>query len=121
MEGMKDPAWLAKRTEGPVAFITVVEPGPPTMGRPLTLWFLYSVVVSLFAGYVASRALGPGAPYLEVFRFAGAVAFAGYGLGLLQQSIWWGQRWSMTLKSVIDGLVYALVTAGVFGWMWPGT
>ena len=24
-----------------------------------------------------------------------------------------------TLKSVFDGLVYALLTAGCFGWLWP--
>ena len=24
-----------------------------------------------------------------------------------------------TLKSTVDGLVYALCTAGVFGWLWP--
>ena len=65
------------------------------------------------------RALGPGASYLSVFRFAGATAFAGYGLALLQGSIWWGRKWSATVKSVFDALVYALVTAGTFGWLWP--
>jgi hypothetical protein len=42
-----------------------------------------------------------------------------YGLGNLSNSIWKGQPWSMTIKEVIDGLVYALLTAGTFGWLWP--
>jgi hypothetical protein len=27
--------------------------------------------------------------------------------------------WSMTIKEVVDGLVYGLLTAGTFGWLWP--
>lgn len=40
-------------------------------------------------------------------------------LALLQNSIWYKRKWSSTLKSMADGLVYALVTAGTFGWLWP--
>jgi hypothetical protein len=89
------------------------------MGTELFLWFLYCVGVSIFAAYIASRALGYGAQYLDVFRFAGATAFAAYGVGLMQESIWWRRKWSATIKSMIDGLVYALLTAGTLGWLWP--
>ena len=116
---MKDPAFLAKRAKGPVVVMTVMPSGPPSMGVPLVLWFVYSIVVSTFAGYIASRALAPGAHYLEVFRFVGASAFMGYSLGMLPQSIWYKKAWSSTMKSVFDGLVYALLTAGTFGWLWP--
>jgi len=116
---MKDPVFIEKMTTGPVAFITVRPSGPPTMGKQLALWFVYTVIVSLFAGYVASRALGHGANYLDVFRFVGTTAFAAYGVGAMPESIWWGRKWSATLKSMIDGLIYALLTAGTFGWLWP--
>jgi hypothetical protein len=53
-----------------------------------------------------------------VFQFAGTVAFAGYSLGLLQHSIWYHRRWGTTLVSVFEGLIYALLTAGSFGWLW---
>jgi hypothetical protein len=119
MAAMSSPEFVKKMTEGPVVIMTVRPNGPPTMTRSLVQWFLYSILVSVFAAYVAGRALGPGATYLDAFRFAGTTAFVGYGLALLQGSIWWGRKWSATLKSVFDALVYALVTAGVFGWRWP--
>lgn len=119
MERMKDPAFVEKMKQGPIVFMTVVPGQVPAMGSNLVQWFVYLLVVSLFAAYVAGRALGPGAAYLEAFRFSGTVAFAGYALALWQNSIWWRRSWGTTIRSTIDGLVYALLTGGVFGWLWP--
>jgi hypothetical protein len=116
---MKDPAFLAKRQAGPVAFMTVMRPGSYSMGKYLAMWFAYSLVVNAFAAYIAGRALGPGVDYLQVFRFVGSTAFLGYSLALAQNSIWGGRAWSTTLTSIFDGLVYGLLTAGTFGWLWP--
>lgn len=118
-EAMKSPEFIEKMKRGPVAMMTILPSGSPSIGKNLVMWFLYSIVVGIFAAYVASRALRTGADYLDVFRYAGTTAFAGYSLGLLQNSIWFGRSWSATLKSVFDGLVYALITAGTFGWLWP--
>ena len=82
-------------------------------------WFVYSIVVSLIAGYVAGVALLPGADYLRVFQIAGCVAFTGYALGLAQASIWGGKNWGTTLRGMADGLLYGLLTGGTFGWLWP--
>lgn len=117
--GMNDPAFIEKWSKGPAALVTVMPSGPPTMGLQLALWFVYSLLISVVSGYVAGRALGPGAEYLAVFRFTGTVAFAGYSLALLQNSIWYHKKWSSTLKSFFDGFIYALLTAGAFGWLWP--
>lgn len=114
---MKDPAFIEKRKKGPVAVLTVMR--DPSMGASLTQWFVYCVVVSVVAAYIAGRALAPGADYLAVFRFAGATAFVGYGLALWQNSIWYKIAWSTTLKSNIDSLIYGLLTGGAFGWLWP--
>ena len=116
---MKSPEYAEKMRTGPVAMLNVRPNGPFEMGKSLGLWFLYIVVVSLFAAYIASRALGAEADYLDVFRFAGTTAFAGYSLALVQESIWYWRDWRTTLINVADGLVYALLTAGVFGWLWP--
>jgi hypothetical protein len=40
-------------------------------------------------------------------------------LALLQNSIWYRRSWGTTFKSMFDGLVYGLLTAGTFGWLWP--
>ena len=108
-----------KASKGPMGFLSIYPPGPPTIGKSLVLWFIYSLVVSIFAAYMADIALEPGAHYLSVFRFAGTTAFLGYSLALMQNSIWFKRSWSATFKSMFDGLLYALFTAGVFGWLWP--
>ena len=116
---MGSPEHAKKLEEGPVMFMTVIETGPPRMGKALAGWFVYCLVVSLFAAYIAGRALPAGADYLEVFRFAGCTAFVGYALALWQNTIWYKRAVSTTLKANLDGLIYALLTAGVFGWLWP--
>ncbi|MBI3492635.1 MAG: hypothetical protein HY047_12780 [Acidobacteria bacterium] len=116
---MKSPEFIEKMKKGPVIFMTVMQSGPPTMGQSLILWFVYCVVVGFFSAYVTGRALTPGANYSTVFRFIGTSAFMGYSLALLQFSIWYHRNWGTTIKSVFDGLVYALLTAGTFGWLWP--
>ena len=82
-------------------------------------WFLYSVVVGLFAAYIAGHALPAGASFRQVLRFAGVTAFVGYALALWQMSIWYGRAWLATIKATIDSVIYALVTAAILGWMWP--
>ena len=119
MKDMKSAEFIEKMKQGPVGMMTITKSGSPNMGKELTLWFIYSVVVGIFAAYVADRALNPGAHYLAVFRFAGVTAFVGYSLALLQNSIWYKRSWSATFKSMFDGLIYALVTGGIFGWLWP--
>jgi hypothetical protein len=116
---MKSDEYKAKLEKGPVAFFNVIPNGQPSMGKSLVQWFIYSLVVGIFAAYISSRALEVGAHYLTVFRFAGTTAFLGYAMALSQNSIWYHKSWSATLKSMFDGLLYALVTAGTFGWLWP--
>lgn len=118
-QDMRSPEFAEKMKKGPVAVFTVIPNGPPSMGRSLGLWFVYIVVVTVFSAYITGRALAPGSIYLQVFRFVGATAFMGYSLALWQMSIWYRRSWSITIKSTVDGLVYALLTAGTFGWLWP--
>jgi hypothetical protein len=118
-EAMKSPEFQKKMQEGPVVLMTVLPPGPGDMGTSLIQWFVYCVVVSVFAAYLASRAVAPGGDYLQVFRFAGTAAFLGYSLALWQGSIWFKRSWGTTFRSTVDGLAYALITAGIFGWLWP--
>lgn len=119
MADMSSPAMQEKFKRGPVAMIVVAPNGPPPMGKLLGLWFVYSLLVSLFVAYLAGRTVAPGVDYLAVFRVAGTAAFLAYGLPNIVDSIWKSFPWSATVKHVFDGLLYALVTAGAFGWLWP--
>ena len=118
-EDMRSPEFTEKMKKGPVMMLTVWPNGPAQMGKSLLLWFLYAVVVGIFAAYVVGRALPAGTEYLHVFRFAGVAAFMGYSVALWQMSIWYRRAWSTTIKITVDGLIYALLTAGTFGWLWP--
>ena len=119
MKEMATPEMIEKYKRGPVGFMTVIPSGPPAMGRNLVLWFLYSIFIGVFVAYVSALGLSRGADYLAVFRIAGTVAILGYAVSSIPDSIWKGQRWGITLKFVFDGVVYGLVTAGTFGWLWP--
>jgi hypothetical protein len=110
-----------KYTEGPVGVVVIMRNGLPNMGPMLGQWFAFNLVVSLFVAYVASRTLPAGTEYLRVFQVAGAVGFVSYAMGTIPSAIWMGKPWSATFKDVLDGLVYGLVTAGTFGWLWPKT
>ena len=82
-------------------------------------WFLYLLAIGFLTAYVTLHAVPADAHYLAVFRLAGAVAFLAHAGALWPQSIWFRKSWVATLKSTVDGLAYALVTAGTFGWLWP--
>lgn len=116
---MKSPAAIEKYKQGPVGYLNIMPSGPPAMPKYLIQWFVYCLVIGFFVAYLAGRTLPPGTNYLQVFRVTGTAAFMAYGLANLSNGIWKGQTWSSTIKEVIDGLVYGLLTAGAFGWLWP--
>lgn len=113
------PEFLAKCNQGPVGNVTFLPNGPFTMGRALLQWFVFTLVVSLFVGYIGSLALPIGVGYSAVFRVTATIAILGYAFSNVMNSIWKGVRWKTTAKFVFDGIVYALLTGGTFGWLWP--
>lgn len=119
MEAMKDPAFLEKQDKGPVGVLTLIPTGPFNMGKTLVLWFLHALFVSFLVAYVARMTLVPGAECMRVFRVTSTVAFVAYAMQPLPDAIWMGKPWSTALKSVCDGLAYALITGGIFCWAWP--
>jgi hypothetical protein len=119
MSALKSPEAQKKYAEGPVGLLTLKASGLPVMGKALGLWFAFSLVVSLFAAYLASRTLAHGVSYRGVFRLVGTVAFLAYAGGAAPSAIWMGKPWRSAIKDLADGLIYGLVTGGVFGWLWP--
>jgi len=119
MAEMNTPEGQEKYRTGPVGILVVMPNGPVNMGKHLALWFVYCLLVSFFVAYLAAHTMAAGTHYLGVFRIVGTAAFLAYGFGYLTHPIWKGETWGVSLKGVFDGLVYGLVTAGVFGWLWP--
>jgi hypothetical protein len=116
---MEAPAFKEKMKAGPVGNMSILPSGETNMGKLMGLWFVYSLVIAVIVAYVTSRTRAPGAPYLEVFRVSGTVTFCCYSVAHWQNWVWWGKGTRFTLTNTVDGLIYALVTAGTFGWLWP--
>lgn len=116
---MEKPEIRKKFTEGPIGFVTLRPPGPPSMTQPLVLWFISCVIISAIAGYLASRTVPPGASFLAVCRVVSIVAFFAYAWGGVHQAIWMGKPWGSAAKEILDGVIYAVITAATFGWLWP--
>ena len=115
---MRTPEFKALYARGPVLLMNV-STGAMSIGKNLVQWFVYLLVVGYCCAYIAGRELHPGADYLTVFRLVGFSAFMGYALALPQSSIWYRRNWRVTVVEMIEGLVYAGLTGGVFGWLWP--
>ncbi|MDQ2766874.1 MAG: hypothetical protein M3Y30_06930 [Gemmatimonadota bacterium] len=119
MAEMKSAEFRAKVERGPRVIMTVTPGGPMTMTRELVLWFVYLIVVNLLTAYVAAHALLPGAPFNAVIRFAGLVSFIAYASALWQLSIWYRRSWGITFKATFDSLIYGVLTALTFAYLWP--
>jgi len=116
---MNEPATKEKFEKGPVALLTIYPRGVPMMPKILALWFGFTLLVSFVAGYVARHTLHPGSDGMLVMRITGTVAFAGYALSYVSDSIWKGQPWANTARAVLDGAIYAVLTALTFSLLWP--
>jgi hypothetical protein len=118
-ESMKDPAMQDKFKTGPVGQVVLRQPGPMNLGSFLGQWFGYCLVISLLAAFLGMHVMGAGTPYKHVFGVIGLATFLCYGLGSVPNAIWWGHPWKSQIKHLVDGAIYAGLTAGTFGWLWP--
>jgi hypothetical protein len=117
MKDMKTPEFKAKTQRGPV-FIATFMSGEMAVGKSLVLWFVYLLVISYFAAYVGAHVGAFCAIAVHSRRIIGITAFLSYGGALCQASIWYQRSWGTTVRSLIDSVICAAVTAGTFGWLW---
>ncbi len=115
---MQSVEYLKKINLGPVGMMTAMPKGPFAMGKNLSAWFIYSILIGIYSAYIALLALPETTEYLSVMRVVSTAAFGGYSLALIQNSVWYSRSWRTTMKFMFDGLVYALITGGIFGWLW---
>ena len=119
MKEMQGEAMKKKYVEGPIAFMTVRENGPPTMGMALSLWFLYCVIIAAFAGAITLDVYGLNVNGHRAGHLVGLVSFLAYVGGSVQLGIWMGKPWGSVAKDALDGLIYATLSALTFMWLWP--
>ena len=119
MSDMQDEAMQQKYADGPVAFLTVFPNGMPNMGKLMAQQISYFVLGCLLISYCASLTLAPGTEYLTVFRVVSTMGFLTFGWAVIPFSIWYGHPWSTTAKYLLDALIYGMVVAGTFAWLWP--
>ena len=119
MSELAEPAMQAKFVDGPVAFVTIFPNGLPRMGKLVGQQVVYFLIGCALIAWCATLALAPGANYMDVFSFVAPVAFLAFGWAVVPFAIWFGHPWSMTAKYLLDALIYALVVAGSFAWLWP--
>jgi hypothetical protein len=113
------PEQRAAAQAGPMASIIVRNPGTFSFPKTLLLYFVYLVVVCTVVAYLTGVTLGPGTHYLRVFRVAGTAGILAFSFNSIADSIWYGKPWSVTFKIIIDGVIFGLLIAGTFGWLWP--
>ncbi len=114
------PEMVAKFEEGPVAVVYVKKSGRMELGPFLGKWFLYTAITSVIVAAVLRSQIAPGAESQSVFTLAGITAWLGYAWAGPADSIWMGKPWRVTVKHMLDGVIYAALTALAFSWMWPG-
>lgn len=115
---LKDPAVKARFEKGPWGMITVWGK-QPNMGASLGIWFVYLLLVSFVTAYLSATALPYSASFMSVFRFSATGAGLAYAIANIPSGVWKGEPWPAVIKHVIDGVVYALITGGIFAWLWP--
>jgi hypothetical protein len=119
MDEMRSPAFAEKAKLGPRVVMTVLPPGSFGMAKNLIGWFVYLLVVACLAGCLGAMALPADAHDHDVFHVVLLASFLGYCAALWQMTIWYNRSVWTTIRSTIDGLIYGLITAGVFMYFWP--
>ncbi|MBS0633540.1 MAG: hypothetical protein JSS11_16645 [Verrucomicrobia bacterium] len=118
MKEMGSADMQQKYREGPLAQITLGPVGAPKIGKFLGLWFVWTLVVSAVAAYLAARVCGFSHPHAAA-KLAGAIVFVSLGFGTVSESIWSMRPWSSSVKFLIDAALYGLGAGLVFLYLWP--
>jgi hypothetical protein len=105
--------------------------GPISMGKNMALTFLVYLAVSVLVGYLGWSALphaGMSAgeltasarpAFARVMQVLGTAGVLAYCFAGLPNDIWFQRSGREVLTSLIDGVVFGLITGAVFGWLWP--
>jgi len=109
----------ARWEAGPWGVLTVFE-GKPNFGMNLIKTFIVLLIITVFVGYITGLSVPAGSEYMAVFRIAATTAILAHCMGGLCGAFFQGKPTRFIITDFLDGVVYALITAGVMASMWPG-
>ena len=119
MKEMQDEAMQKKYRDGPVGILTLKSPGPPAMGAALAKWFALNVLVAAIVAAVAAQLFGLSGEAHRASQVIGVLTFLTYAGGSVQAGIWMGKPWASVGKDLLDGAIYAIISAITFRMLWP--
>ena len=119
MKDLQSEDMQRKFREGPVGFMTLKRPGPPSMGRALLQWFVFNLVVAAIVGAIALRLYGLHGDAHRAACAAAVISFLTYAGSSLQAGIWMGKPWISVAKDLLDGAIYAGASWAAFFFLWP--
>lgn len=117
---MKSDEFKARWKAGPWGTINVLS-AQPNFPINLLKTFIAFLVITVLVAYLTGVGLGPGAELLTVFRVAGTAALLGHCTGGLAGSFFLGKPTRFVVTDLIDGVIFAIITAGILALMWPGS
>lgn len=107
-----------RKLQGGCKGMLVLWDTPLNMGKAIGLTVAYFLLAAFLIGYIASIAFAPGeTDKLDIFALVFTAGVLCHALGPYPAAFWFRQKTAMT---VVDGLVFALITAGIFTLLWPG-
>lgn len=92
---------------------------PINMGRNMALTALFYLVTSAVIGYLAWAALPQGTPFAKVFQVVGTAAILAYCFAGFPGDLWFQEKRRAMAMNLIDGVIFGLITAAIFAWLWP--
>ncbi len=119
MKEMQNEAMQEKFNKGPIAMISVFENGMPKMSKLLGQQLVYFIVACSLIAYVATLGMAISADFMVVFRFVVVISFLTFGYAVIPYSIWFGHPWAISLRYLLDAVIYATIVAATFAWLWP--
>ena len=119
MKEMQNESMQEKLKSGPIAMISVFENGLPKMGKLLIQQILFFIVACIMIAYIATLTLNSSSDFMSIFRILMIVGFLTFGYGIIPHSIWLGQPWANCIRYLFDALIYAVIIAATFAWLWP--
>lgn len=89
---------------------------PINMGAAIAKTLTFFLVTAFVIGYLASFSVPRGAEFLPVFRFATTAGLLAHCFAKFPHVFWFPKP---IVMSLVDGVVYAVITGLAFGLLWP--